>query len=213
MTVLATAFVIFQFAFAAAVSAQSSRNTPELSVAGIELGNREKAKLFLTPGYQPRKGEDGRPNYYFYNAWGSQVMKLTAVSFDDPYFITEIEVFAVGKSYRERHFQADNVKYFSTENGIFIGFKQSAMYFIAGVKNAGSRNQIRAKDVIEIKGEPEEKLNKDADTEVMNYSLADIKLSGDDVNAGYQASYEFHKNNLNRFSVKLVMNETKQAKK
>ncbi len=105
------------------------------------------------------------------------------------------------------------MKYFSTENGNFIGFKQSAMYFIAGVKNAGSRNEIRAKYVIEIKGEPEEKLNKDADTEVMNYSLADVKLPGDNVNAGYRASYEFHKNNLNRFSIKLVMNETKQAKK
>ncbi len=79
LTVLATVFVIFQFAFAAAVSAQSSKNAPELSVAGIELGNREKAKLFLTPGYQPRKGEDCRPNYYFYNAWGSQVMKLTCL--------------------------------------------------------------------------------------------------------------------------------------
>lgn len=87
------------------------------------------------------------------------------------------------------------------------------MYFIAGVKNAGSRNEIRAKNVVEIKGEPEEKIEKAADTEVINYSRASVKLPDENANAGYRASYEFRKNNLSRFSIKLVLNEKKQAKK
>ncbi|MGI8639317.1 MAG: hypothetical protein ACR2MG_05120 [Pyrinomonadaceae bacterium] len=213
LTIFLTMLVIFQAAFGFSVKAQESKAKPELSVAGIELGNREKAKTFLTPGYMPRKDEDGRPTYYFYNEWGSQVMKLTAASFEDPYFITEIEVFAVSEKYQERHFQAEDIKYFTTENGIFIGFKQSAMYFIAGIKNMGSKNKFELKDVIEVKGEPGGRIVKDEKRNVITYNLSNIKLPGENLVAGYQASYEFYKKSLSRFSIKLIMDESKSQNK
>ena len=211
---LLSVFVIVQVAAVFSVKAQTSKAAPEMSVAGLELGNREKAKAFLSPGYGPRVGADGRPTYYFYNKWGSQVMKLTAASFDDPYYLTEIEVYAVSEKYQERHFQAQDIKYFSTENGIFIGFKQSTMYFIAGVKNSGgSKNEITPKDVIEIKGEPSKRADEEKNKEVLNYDIADVKIPGEKTTAEYRASYAFYKNKLNRFSIKLVLDHQMQAKK
>ena len=213
IVVLLSVFVIFQFASNYSVKAQTSKNAPEMSVAGIELGSRESAKAFLKSGYQPRVGKDGRPTYYFYNKWGSQVMKLTAASFDDPYFLTEIEVFSVGEKYQERHFQAEEVKYFETENKIFIGFKQSTMYFIAGVKNKGSNNEITPKAVVEIKGEPSKRADTDKNREVLSYNIAEVKVPGAKMEADYQADYEFYKNKLKRFSIKLVLDKTMTAKK
>ena len=210
---LLSVFVIFQFASNYSVKAQTSDTAPEMSVAGIELGSRESAKAFLKSGYQPRVGKDGRPTYYFYNKWGSQVMKLTAASFDDPYFLTEIEVFSVGEKYQERHFQAEEVKYFETENKIFIGFKQSTMYFIAGVKNKGSNNEITPKAVVEIKGEPSKRADTDKNREVLSYNIAEVKVPGAKMEADYQADYEFYKNKLKRFSIKLVLDKTMTAKK
>ncbi len=210
---LSAMFAIFQFASGYTVQAQTSKAAPEMSVAGIQLGSRESAKAFLTSGHQPRVGKDGRPTYYFYNKFGSQVMKLTAASFDDPYFLTEIEVFAVGAKYQERHFQAENVKYFSTENDIFIGFKQSAMYLIAGVKNTGGKNEITPKDVVELKGEPSGRVNKEKNREVLSYDISDVKLPNEKMTTNYQASYEFYKKKLKRFSIKLDLDERMQAKK
>lgn len=205
--VLLSLSFIFQIAFVSIVKAQETKSKPDFSVIGIELGSREKAKAFLSQGYSPRKGEDGRPTYYFYNEWGSQVMKLTGTSFDDPYFITEIEVYAVGQNYRERHYQAEKIKFFETENDIFIGFKQSAMYFIAAVKNVGSRNTIGPKDVVEILGEPGERTKTDAKHETITYKLSNVKLPDENLNVNYQASYEFYKKELNRFKIKIEPNE------
>ena len=210
--VLLSLVVIFQISFVSFVKAQESKVKPDFSVIGIELGNREKAKAFLSQGYSPRKGEDGRPTYYFYNEWGSQVMKLTADSFEDQYFITEIEVFAVGQTYQERHFQAEKIKFFETESNIFIGFKQSAMYFIAAVKNVGSRNTIGPKDVVEIKGEPSERTKIDEKREVITYNLTNITLPGDNSNVDYQAEYEFYKKELKKFKLKIITDETKKEK-
>ncbi len=206
-------FLSFQISSALSVNAQTAKIAPELSVIGIELGNRESAKAFLTSGYQPRVGKDGRPTYYFYNKWGSQVMKLTAASFDDPHFLTEIEVFSVGEKYQERHFQAENIKYFETENGIFLGFKQSAMYFIAGVKNAGSKNEITSKNIVQIKGEPTSRADAEKNREVFSYNSSTVKISGEKTTANYQADYEFYKDKLKRFSLKLVWDEKIAAKK
>lgn len=213
IAVLLAVFVSFQFASGYSVKAQTSKAAPEMSVAGIKLGSRESAKAFLKSGYNPRVGKDGRPTYYFYNKYGSQVMKLTAASFDDPHFLTEIEVFSVGEKYQERHFQAEDVKFFETENDIFIGFKQSAMYFIAGVKNAGNRNEITPKDVVEIKGEPSKRADTEKNREVLSYQIADVKVPGAKTEADYQANYEFYKKKLKRFSIKLVLDEKMQTKK
>ena len=102
---------------------------------------------------------------------------------------------------------------FSTESGIFIGFKQSAMYFIAGVKNAGSKNEIRVKDVIDMKGEPDNRTTKEDKREVIVYNIPGVQLPDNNLKADYQASYEFHKNSLRKFTVKLNVDENRQGSK
>lgn len=134
--------------------AQEKNALPELSVAGVKLADRESAKAFLS-GYSARKTDDGRAVYYFYNEYGTQVMKLTAASAEEPYFITEIEVFAVGKSYQTEHYVADDLGVFSTESNIFIGFKQSASSLLFGTSNKTGPKEIvrKKKRCAEQKGE------------------------------------------------------------
>ncbi len=212
LTSIFAAFVIFQFVFVFGVRAQEETgNKPELSVVGIELGNRESAEKFLKNGYAPRIEEDGRVSYSFYNKWANQVMRLFAPSMEDKYFVTEIEVFKVGRSYRERHFHTEDIKFFETENGIFIGFKQSAAYFIAGIKNAGSINEFKPKHLIKINGEPDEKIEKESEKrETLIYKVSDIDLV--ESKADYEAEYEFYKNKLKRFRLKIEPDKTKLAR-
>jgi hypothetical protein len=174
--------------------AQGANTLPELSVAGIKLGDRESAKAFLN-GYSLRKGADGRFAYFFYNSLGTQVMKLTAQSAEEPYFITEIEVFSVGRSYLEQHYVAKDLGAFTTESGIFIGQKASVSSVMFGVPN-----RIGPKDVVKKKGEPtnREKTGKD---ESIIYALANMKLPAGEFD--YTARYEFSKNKLKKFSLKI----------
>lgn len=204
---------LLQFAFVVSSNAQDSEELkPEMKVVDIELGNRESAEKFLSNGYHPKVEEDGRASYYFYNEWGSQVMKLTAPSVEDKYFITEIEVYRVSEKYRDRHYQAKEIKYFQTENGIFIGFKQSAMYFFAGIKNAGSLNIVKPKNLVKIKGEPHVRNKADKKYETLIYKIPNIKLSDGKTDASYEASYEFYKDTLKRFTLKIVPDEKNLAK-
>ena len=196
-------FLLIQVANVSIVNAQKSENSPELSVAGIELGNRESAKKFLTSGYSPRPEEDGRASFYFYNEWGTQVMRLTADSMDDPYYLTEIEVFGVGESYTNTHYVAKDFGIFTTENGIFIGYKQSVASIIIGIPNVGRKNRIGPKDVIDIKGEPLEREKTDKDREFVTYEIPGVKLSDGSTAADYNARYEFYKKKLRRFSIKI----------
>lgn len=210
--VFSALFLLIQVVNISLIKAQESKSTPEMSVVGIELGNRESAKKYLLAGHSPRLDEEGRASYYFYNQWGTQVMRLTVPSLDDPYFITEIEVFSVGKSYTKRHYQDNENGLMMTENGIFIGFRQSAMNFIVGVRNVGKANTITPKEIVKIKGEPKEQNEPEKDRRILSYEFSDIKLA-DGETADYQASYEFYKKTLKRFSIKLVANEEKLAKK
>jgi hypothetical protein len=195
------------------VAQEASEAKPEMSVAGIELGDRESAKKFLTDGYAPRIGEDGRVSYYFYNKWATQVMRLEAPSYDDRFFITGIEVFRVGESYRERHFQAEEIKLFETENRIFIGFKQSAAYLIAGVKNAGATNEFKSKHIVKLKGEPSERVaTEEEKRETLVYRGASVELK-DGRTAGYEAEYEFYKDKLKRFRLQIEPESAKLAEK
>lgn len=206
-------FVVFQFIFVLSANAQDSPEMkPELSVAGIELGNRTSAENFLKDGYAPRFETDGRVGYYFYNKWANQVMKLIAPSMEDKYFITEIEVFKVSRKYQERHYQAEDIKFFETESGIFIGFKQSAMFLIAGIENAGSTNKVKTKNLLKIKGEPTEKIEVDKKKETFVYKIPNIKLSDNETDAEYTANYEFYKNELRKFSFKIKVNNKEIAK-
>jgi hypothetical protein len=175
--------------------AQEKNILPELSVAGIKLGDRESAKAFLN-GYSLRKDADGGVAYFFYNSQGTQVMKLTAQSAEEPYFITGIEVFTVGRSYLEQHYVAKDLGTFTTESGIFIGQKASASSVIFGVPN-----RIGPKDVVKKKGEPskQEKTGKD---ETIIYALANMKLPAGEFD--YSARYEFSKSKLKKFTLKIL---------
>jgi hypothetical protein len=206
-------FVFFQAIFVFTVKAQETAQIkPELKVAGIELGNRSLAEDFLKNGYSPRVEDDGRVAYYFYNKWANQVLKLSAPSIEDKYFITEIEVFRVNRKYRERHFQLEDTKFFETESGIFIGFKQSAMFLIAGIKNAGSTNEFKPKHIIKMQGEPTERIEPDKKYETLIYRIADLELKDEKTRVKYEAKYEFYKNKLKRFSLKIIPNPVKPAK-
>lgn len=198
--------VIILAGFNFPVYAQKSESTPEISVAGIELGNREKAKAFLA-NHSPRIGDDGRPAYYFYNKFGTQVMKITAISNQDPYFITELEVFAVGTDYQNKHFIADKIGFFATESGIFIGYRQSTASMIIGIPNVSREDRIGPKDLVRKKGSPRDRV-KTGERETITYNFEKIILSPSNsetnVSAEYKSRFEFVNNKLKRFSLKVI---------
>lgn len=190
--------------FVCGINAQSKTAAkPDLIVAQFELGNREKAKDFLAGGYRSRPGEDGRPEYYFYNEFGTQVLKLVGESSEDPYFITEIEAFAVGETYKNKHFQLKDTGYFVTESGIFIGYRQSvaSMILFPGVTR---RDIIGPKDIIEIKGKPGERSVSEKKRDVFIYQVPDVKIAGESDTYNYQARYEFANKQLKRFNLKIT---------
>ncbi len=191
------------FAIIAVQAQERQHSTPEMGVAGLKLGDRESGKKFLRL-YQPRTDQDGRPKYYFYNGRGTTVMKVTAASGEDPYFVTEIEVFDVGESYQERHYFLKDIGHFVTESGIFIGFRQTgkglALALIVGVPNVGRSNIIGPKDVIRRKGEPDDQTVNDKEI-IFNYSGLSVKI--DDVDYKYSAFYRFYKRELKRFIFKI----------
>ena len=207
LSVVAITQVILVFAFASSNAAQVKTFKPDLSVAGLKLGDRASAKAFLT-GYQPRSGADGVPEYLFYNAQATTVMKLTAASFDDLYFITEIEVFSVGESYKNRHFQLEKIGHFVTESGVFIGFRQSgsglAIALVSGIPNLARNNMVGPKDLVNKKGEPTTR-TKIEEKETLDYKLDSVDVAGEpDAKYRYAAQYYFSKNKLKRFSMKLL---------
>ncbi len=174
-----------------------------MSVAGLKLGDRVSGKAFLNL-YQPRTDEDGLPKYYFYNGRGTTVMKVTAASVEDLYFVTEIEVFEVGDSYQKRHFFLKDIGHFVTESGIFIGFRQTgsglALALIVGVPNVGRNNIIGPKDVIKRKGEPDKRAVNEKET-TFDYHTDDVAAS--DAKYKYTAFYRFYKKELTRFVLKI----------
>lgn len=127
-------------------------------------------------------------------------MKITAASIDQPLYITAIEVFAVDRQYTKKHYIADKIGFFVTERGIFIGYRQSAMSMIVGIPNAGREDKIGPRDVIRKKGTPTE-IVKENKLQVFTYKLPNVSLS--DGSANYQARYEFYKNSLYKFEIKL----------
>ena len=175
---------------------------PELSVAGVKLGDRDSAKKFLD-GYQPRT-EEGTCTYYFYSSRGTVVMKLTAASCEDKYMITAIEAFAVDETYKKKHFVAENLGHFVTESGIFIGFRQTggglAIALIVGVPNLARNNMIGPKDVVKIKGEPATRI-KDGKNETITYKIDGVTVG--DAKYGYSSRYEFIGKELERFEFRI----------
>jgi hypothetical protein len=184
--------------------AQEKSAEPALSVVGIKLGDRASAKAFLAD-YQARQGEDGRPIYYFYNKFANQVMKLTGASFDDRYFITEIEVYKVNKSYTNIHFQAEKIAYFKTEKDIFIGYKQSTASMITGIPNIDGKDMTGPKTVVKKMGAPTEDV-KNEEKETLVYNLPNIEIADENGKTNkfnYSAQYEFNEGKLKRFTLKI----------
>ena len=220
-TILKSAFFLLSFFvfwsfFGASILAQTARPAPELSVSGIRLGDEENAKHFLQ-NYSPRyDNERGQPKFLFYNEYGNQVMSLTGFSRERPFLIVAIEVFAVGKSYQNKHYQMKDKSYFETESAFFIGTRQSATSLLFGVAN-----MIEPKEIINKKGAPEadEKIEKtrvlryrfnfSKESEAQNVNLRHTTLKSSAVNSAlpiftsYKAEYHFVKNQLRRYSIAL----------
>lgn len=197
ITVLATIFILHSSSI---IQAQEKKQlVPELTVAGLKLGDRESGKAFLHL-YQPRTDEDNVPKYYFYNGQGTTVMKVTAASIEDPFFVTEIEVFRVSEAYQKRHFFLKDTGHFVTESGIFIGLRQKAgnlaLAMLVGVPNIGRSNIIGPNDVIRRKGEPDDRETKDKE-ETFDYRIENIQVGGADHK--YSAFYRFYKRELKQF--------------
>lgn len=190
------------------IRGQEKTSLPDTSVVGIKLGERTSAKAFLE-GYQARIGEDGRPTFYFYNKFANQVLKLTGVSFDDRYLLTEIEVYRVGENYRAGHFQAPKIGYFKTNNSIFIGYKQSVASAIIGIPNVDGKDRTGPKDVIKKLGSPTEQ-TKSAELETLIYKLPELELAdetGKRTKYAYAAQYDFNDGKLKRFVLKIAPNQ------
>lgn len=198
--------VIVFTAVSGAAAQEGKTVSPDLSVVGIKLGDRSSAKAFLD-GYQARIAEDGRPIFYFYNKFATQVMKLTGVSMEDRYFITEIEVYSVGRSYTAPHFQSEKIGYFKTENDLFIGYKQSKASAITGIPNIDGKDMTGPKNVIKKLGEPTERLKEDK-LETLVYKRPEVELPDENapgkmVKFAYSAQYEFKEGNLKKFTLKI----------
>ena len=197
------AAIILTLTFTTVQAQEKTRSAPDVSVAGLKLGDRVSGKAFLGI-YQPRMDEDNLPKYYFYNGQGTTVMKITAASVEDPYFVTEIEVFRVGELYQKRHFFLKDLGHFVTESGIFIGFRQKAgnlaLAMIVGVPNIGRSNIIGPNDVVRRKGEPDSRAVNDKE-ETFDYRFDSLSVGG--TNYKYSAFYRFYKRELKRFVFKL----------
>ena len=174
----------------------------ELSVAGFRLGDEETAKVTLQ-NYSPRyDNELNQPKYFFYNEYGTQVMAITTLSKERPFLVIGIEVFAVGESYRNKHFQLKEFNSFGSESGFFIGEKPSATSLLFAVANVTG-----AKDVIKKLGTPEADEKSDK-TRTLRYRIKEVndlktreaKSKGISFGA-YTAQYRFVKNRLRRFSI------------
>lgn len=185
------------------IFSQDKKSEPELSVAGIKLGDRASAKKFLG-NYSAGTGDEGEPRYSFWNKFGNQVMQVYALSFEDPYFITKIEVFYAPQSYMGRHYVLKDQGYFVTENDIFIGYRQSVASMIIGIPSVGRNDRLGPNDIVKKKGEPTTR-TKEEKREFLTYDLGkiDIDIDGKKETVNYIAKYETNKNRLRRFSFEI----------
>lgn len=214
LNIFNTNFRVFSFLFLlilsfAAAHAQTAQ--PELNVSGFRLGDEtENAKRLQK--YSPRYDEQtGQPKYLFYNEYGTQVLSLTALSKERPFLLVGIEVFAVGKSYQQKHFQLKDTSFFVSESGFFIGERPSATSMIFAVANVTG-----AKDVIDKKGAPDSdetsgkartisyRLKTNGEKAVEQTPFKTAALADNETQSPfYRAEYHFVKNRLRRFSISL----------
>ena len=205
LSAVCLAIVALSAVFAARAQEKNKPASPDLSVAGVRLGDRATARAFLE-GFQPRIGEDSRPTYYFYNRSATQVMKLTGASFDDRFMIVEIEVYKVGKSYTAPHFQSDKIGFFKTESDIFVGYKQSTASAITGIPNVDGKDRTGPKTVAKKLGEPTNRVT-EGERETLFYEIPEIEVADEAGKTSkflYAARYEFSDDKLKRFVLKIT---------
>lgn len=202
----AAATAIFTALFllsAIAAFGQAKKNVVDLAVSDIRLGDRASAKKFL--GDHQYGEENGAAVYYFYNSRVTSVLKLTAADMADPYFLTAIEVFAISDKYQGRHFVADDIGTFQTESGVFVGFRQSgkgiALAMIVGIPNISRDSIIGPKDMVGMKGEPDERVPED-NAERIVYRVEKVNVpDGAGRDFRYTGQYRFSGKRLRRFSM------------
>ena len=187
---------------ASSASSQTTQSEPEMSVAGLRLGDGESAQAILQ-NYSPRYDNDlSQPRYFFYNGYGNQVMTVTAHSKERPFLIVAVEVFAVGESYQKKHFQMKETNSFMSESGFFIGARPSAKSLIFAIPNVTG-----PKEVIKKAGQPQADEKSDK-VRTLRYEFGAVKeleaqeAKLKDINFGaYTAEYRFYKNKLRRFII------------
>lgn len=196
--------LFFAVMMCAASFASAQTASPELSVAGIPLGDEAAAKAILQT-YSPRYDNDlARPTYYFYNGYGNQVMAVTALSKERPFLVVAVEAFAVGESYQKKHYQMKETNSFMSESGFFIGAKPSATSLIFGVPNVTG-----PKEVMKKKGAPQADEKTEKNVRTLRYQINSVgELKSKDVNFGaYTAEYRFYKNKLSRYRIAVEATE------
>lgn len=204
--------LIVSAANSALSQAAQAEEKPELSVHGLRLGDEESAKTVLQ-NYSPRYDNAvNRPKYFFYNGYGNQVMCVTAHSRERPFLVVGIEVYAVGESYRKKHFQMKETNSFISESGFFIGARASAASLIFAIPNV-----TEPKEVIKKKGLPQADEKSDK-VRTLRYQinavveLEEREAKFKDIDFGeYAAEYRFYKNKLSRFSIAVNAADAKAA--
>ena len=179
---------------------QTAQSEPEMSVAGIRLGDEASAKTVLQ-NYSPRyDNERSQPQYFFYNGYGNQVMSVTAHSKERPFLIVAVEVFAVGESYQKKHFQMKETNSFMSESGFFIGARPSVTSMVFAIPNVTG-----PKEIMKRKGQPQADEKSDK-VRTLRYQFGAVKeleaqeAQVKDVDFGaYTAEYRFYKNKLSRY--------------
>ena len=184
-------------------TAQALRPEPELGVADFRIGGNEEKTKTLLQNYSPRYDNKlDQPKYFFYNEYGNQVLSLTGYSRERPFLIVAIDVFAVGESYQNKHFQMKDRTSFMSESGFFIGARPSVTSLMFAIPNVTG-----PKEVISKKGTPDadEKTDK---VRTLRYKFGQVKeleaqeAKLKEINFGsYAAEYRFYKNKLSRYSI------------
>ncbi|QQS39885.1 MAG: hypothetical protein IPM63_10925 [Acidobacteriota bacterium] len=202
---LLSTILLLSVAFSQEATPNSPEARPDTAIAGVELGDRASAKALLE-AYQPTFGDEGEPEYYFYNEFADQVIRFTAKSWEDRHLITAIEVYAVTDKYRSPHFQLKEIGYFKTTNELFIGYKQSAMSllsaFTIGVQDPKGKNRVREGKVQKLFGEPDETVEEGGYVALI-YKKSGMKTVDLDGPLNYRASYSFRKGKLKRMSISI----------
>lgn len=195
--------LILVFSATVSLKAQEKGSLPEMEVAGIRLNDEVSGKAFLSK-YAPRTGENGQPIYYFYNKYATEVLKLTAFSNKQPHLIVGAEVYSIGKTYREQHFQINETASFATESNFFVGVRQSAKSLLFGVAE-----KTDAEKVIKLKGKPNDVV-KAENRETLTYELNDVEIMRDGKSVKiprYVAVYEFYKDKLKKISISIKLSD------